>query len=71
MTHKNLLPDETLLDWIKQRTDGKPSSEIARDHGTTEERVRVATNRVLAADIKLCGPQVAKKYWDRTGGPKK
>jgi len=63
--------DERVLKWIKLRTEGLPSSVIAERSGKREEWVRVVTNRVLSADIKHCGPKVAKAYWSRKGGKKK
>jgi hypothetical protein len=63
--------DSIVLKWIKLRTEGFSSGLIAQKYGVSQERVRVATNRVLDDDIKHCGFNVAKEYWSRTRGPKK
>ena len=63
--------DSIILKWIKLRTEGFSSGLIAQKYGVSQERVRVATNRVLDDDIKHCGFDVAKAYWSRTKGPKK
>lgn len=58
--------DVRLLDWLRRRTAGETSDQIGARYGETSARVRVATNRVLEADLKLSGEdpgQVRASYW--------
>ena len=63
--------DNKILEWIRLRTEGFSAAQVGEKYGVPEERVRVATNRVLDADIEHCCPDVAKAYWSRKGGKKK
>lgn len=54
--------DEVLL-WVRMRQAGVTSSEIGRQWGCTQEKVRNATNRVKRDDMALCGAEVAGFYW--------
>jgi transposase len=63
--------DEEILTWVKLRTQGMTSGEIAKRYDVQEEWVRVATNRVLKDDSRYSGPQVVGEYWNRIGGRRK
>jgi hypothetical protein len=58
--------DEALLDMLIARTSGVSSYEIGRMIGMTAEAVRIATNRVRAADLVESNEpskQVLSGYW--------
>ena len=55
--------DETLLDWLRLRSDGMGSTSIAGLYGVSNPRIRVATNRVVKDDVAHEGEQVLCHYW--------
>lgn len=54
--------DERLLDWLRLRSAGQNSAEIARRTGCTGADVRNATTRVRAADMVESGEDCASAY---------
>lgn len=65
MADMNQNDDRKVLRWIRLRTDGVSSAEIARRYEVSPQTVRDRTNRVLAADIAESGEDVAIHYWPR------
>lgn len=56
--------DERVLSWLRLRSQGHSSGEVALRYGATSERVRTATQRVRQADIEESGePDVGRYYW--------
>lgn len=55
--------DEKLLEWLRLRSRGAKTPDIGALYSTTENRVRVSTNRVVKADAALCGLGVLDAYW--------
>lgn len=58
--------DEALLAMVRARASGLDSVQIAATRGRTPEGVRIATNRVRAADLAESGEPaeiVERAYW--------
>ncbi|MBR9839921.1 MAG: hypothetical protein GYB50_18775 [Rhodobacteraceae bacterium] len=55
--------DELVLSFIALRRDGRPIKRIAREFGTSPQRVSIATNRVMAADQEEEGADLSVFYW--------
>lgn len=58
--------DRDVLDWVRRRAAGESSAAIAARCGAHDAYVRVATNKVRAADLAESGEdprQVERAYW--------
>lgn len=61
---KDRQQDEQHLEWLRARTEGHTSGEIAAQHGTLSANVRIVTNRIRAADLAESGdPAADAAYW--------
>lgn len=62
----NRFQDERHIRWVALRADGKSCYDIGKLYGVSNVSVNVATNKVLADDIKLSGEpeeEVRRAYW--------
>ena len=62
--------DLRVLSWLGRRASGVSSAAIAAADGVRPEAVRVATSRVMAADLAESGePEAVIRayYWDTRG----
>jgi DNA-directed RNA polymerase specialized sigma24 family protein len=58
------MTDRQLLDWVRLRAGGVSSGEIGRAYGVPSSKVRIATNRVKAADREASGDDYdPSQYW--------
>lgn len=58
------MTDRQLLEWVRLRARGLSSGQIARGYGVTSPKVRIATNRVKAADKEASGDDYdPSQYW--------
>lgn len=55
--------DELLLEWLRARTEGRTSGEIAEQYGTQSASIRIATNRIREADLAESGEPTASDYY--------
>ncbi len=58
--------DDELLRWIEQRCAGVSLTRIAADSGIFPEAIRVATLKVMEADLEESGEDknaVRRRYW--------
>lgn len=68
---KTRADDDLVLEWMRLRSIGRTSGDIAAEYGVTPEAVRIPTNRALSADLKESGEpisRVLRSYWDREAG---
>lgn len=75
MTKRRLAPntrqradDETALHMVKLRASGLSSFQIAQRLGTTNEAVRIATNRIRKDDEAHEGRDLSTHYWPTDKG---
>lgn len=62
----NAVDDRQVLNMVRLRAAGFTSVEIAARYGFTSEKVRIATNRVMNADLMESGEParvVLAAYW--------
>lgn len=67
--------DERHLEWLSRRNNGEDSTLIGLRAGVSGETVRVATNRIRAADLEYSVPHEKRSdvkacYWVHTTGKK-
>lgn len=55
--------DELHLKWVRLRTRGYTSVQIAQRYGVRPERVRTVTNRIFNADSRQSGENIKASYW--------